>query len=41
VIVVARTVGLRATTEEDAERGRGVGGEDRGESEQGEEATHE
>ena len=35
VIMVAGTMGLRPATEEDAERGGGVGGEHRGESEQG------
>ena len=40
VVMVSGAMGLGAATEEDAERGRGVGGEDRGESEQGEEAAH-
>jgi hypothetical protein len=40
MIMVARTMGLRSAAEEDAERGRGVGREDRDESEQGEEAAH-
>jgi hypothetical protein len=41
MVMVARTVGLRAAAEKYAERGRGIGREDRNESEQGEEATHE
>ena len=40
VVVVARAVGLRAAAEEHAERGGGIGGEDRDEREQGQEAAH-
>lgn len=38
--MVARAVGLGAATDEDAERGRGIGRESGNEGEQGEEAAH-